>query len=39
MNENEDYLEIDLKQLFYVLWSRAWIIATAGIVTAMIAFV
>lgn len=38
MNENEEYLEIDLKEIFYILWSRAWIIVTAGIVTAVIAF-
>lgn len=38
MNENEDYLEIDLKQIFYILWNRAWIIVSAGIVAAAIAF-
>lgn len=38
MNENEDFLEIDLKEIFYVLWSRAWIIVIAGIVAGIIAF-
>lgn len=38
MNEKEDYLEIDLKELFYILWNRAWIVVITGIVTAMLAF-
>ena len=36
--ETNDEIEIDLRKLFLVLWNRIWIIALAGIATAILAY-
>ena len=37
-NENKGIIEVDLRQLFAVLWSRAWILLLCGVLLASMAY-
>ena len=38
MTDNREMVEIDLKRLFRVLWSKAWVILIVGVLVAALAF-